>query len=88
MFFTPTLVRKINSSNYKGYIKKNLNEETNSGDTGHAIAVLDFLKSKKLKNIKTEETLEGGEVKTVDLSDMLLLDGDEEKLWIYQACLH
>ena len=54
------------------------------GDTGHAEANLDSFEFKKLKKIKADEPLEGDEVKIVGLSDMLPLEGDEEKLKIYQ----
>ena len=50
-----------------------LNIKMNSGKTSHAVAILDSFRFKKLKNIKTEEPLEGDEVKAVDLSDMPLL---------------
>lgn len=51
----------------------------NRGDTGHAEANLDSFEFKKLKKIKADEPLEGDEVKIVGLSDMPLLEGDEEK---------
>lgn len=56
----------------------------NREDTGHAEANLDSFEFKKLKKIKADEPLEGDEVKIVGLSDMLPLEGDEEKLKIYQ----
>ena len=56
----------------------------NREDTGHAEANLDSFEFKKLKKIKADESLEGDEVKIVGLSDMLPLEGDEEKLKIYQ----
>ena len=45
----------------------------NSGETNHAVAILDSFRFKKLKSVKTEEPLEGDGVKIVDLSDMPLL---------------
>ena len=33
IFSAPTLARKINNANYKGYIRKKLNDEINSGYT-------------------------------------------------------
>ena len=56
----------------------------NREDTSHAEANLDSFEFKKLKKIKADEPLEGDEVKIVGLSDMLPLEGDEEKLKIYQ----
>ena len=44
-----------------------------SGETNHAVAILDSFRFKKLKSMKTEEPLEGDGVKIVDLSDMPLL---------------
>ena len=80
MLSTATVVRKINNTNNKGYIKKKLNEETNSGDIHHAKAILKSFKLKRLERIKTEKTLEGDEVKIVDLSEMPPLESDEVQI--------
>ena len=57
MLSISTLSRKTNNANYKGYVNKTLNEEMNSRDMRHVEAILDSFKFKKLKNVKTEETL-------------------------------
>ena len=79
MFSTPSVVRKINNANYKGYVNEKLNEEIKSGNTCLAEAILASFKLKRLEKIKTEEPLGGNEVKIVDLSDMTPLEGDEVK---------
>ena len=79
MFSTPSVVRKINNANYKGYVNEKLNEEIKSGNTCLAEAILASFKLKRLEKIKTEEPPGGNEVKIVDLSDMTPLEGDEVK---------
>ena len=49
MLSNPTLVSKINNANYKGYVRKKLNEEMNCGGTCHAKAILDSFKFKRQK---------------------------------------
>ena len=48
-----------------------------SEDTRCAEVILDSFKFKRLKKIKTEEPLEDDEIKIVDLSDMVPVEGDE-----------
>ena len=48
-----------------------------SEDTRSAEAILDSFKFKRLKKVKTEEPLEDDEIKIVDLSDMVPVEGDE-----------
>ena len=62
MFSTPTVVRKINNDNNKGYVSEKLNEEMNSVDAHDAEAILDSFKFKKLWKLKTDESLQGREV--------------------------
>ena len=61
MISNPAFVRKIKYANYKGYVNKKLNKVMDSGNKYLPEAVLDSFKSKKLKNIKTEEPLKGYE---------------------------
>lgn len=76
MISNPAFVRKIKHANYKGYVNKKLNKVMDSGNKYLPEAVvLDSFKSKKLKNIKTEEPLKGYEA--IDLSDMSSLESDE-----------
>ena len=63
MFSNPSVIRKINNVNYKGYVNKNVNEKMDRGDTRHTKAILDSFKFKMLKRIKTEKSLEGDAVK-------------------------
>ena len=53
MLFTPSVVRKINNANYKGYVNKNLNKEMemNILDTRHTEAILDSFQLKRLERI-------------------------------------
>ena len=51
-----------------------------SGDTRCPEPIFDFLKSKRLEETKTVESLEGDEVILVDLLDIPPLKCDEEKL--------
>ena len=41
MISNPSVVRKINNVNQKGYIKKKSNEEMKNGDTYHTEIILD-----------------------------------------------
>ena len=73
------IIRKINNSNFKSSVRYKQKKEFTSGDTRQAKAILDSFKFKKLeKKKKTEEPLEGAEVKAADLSDMPRLEGNEE----------
>ena len=47
MFSSPTIIRKISNTSYKGYVCDKLRKELNSGDTRHAEAVLDSFKFKR-----------------------------------------
>ena len=47
MFCTPTIIRKINSANYKGYAHDKLKKELYSGDACYAEAILESFKFKR-----------------------------------------
>ena len=79
-FLLKLLLEKKNNNNYKGFVKKKISKEMISGDTRCPGAILDFLKSKRLEETKTVESLEGDEVIIAGLLDMPPLKGDEEKL--------
>ena len=49
MFSTPSVVRKINNANHKGYVNKKLNEEMNSENTRLNEAILDSFNLKSLE---------------------------------------
>ena len=60
-------MKNINNANYKGYVNEKLNEEKDSGNTCLSEASFNSFKLKRFQKIKTEELLEGDEVKIVDL---------------------
>ena len=78
MFSTSTIVRKIKILNYKGYVLDKLKEELNSGDTSQTEAIFDSYEFNWLQKIHTEKPLDSDEVKTVDLSDISPVKGDEK----------
>ena len=72
IFSGRTITIKINKVNYKGYVHDELKKELNSGDTRCTETIRDFLKFKRLKRIKTEETklLESDEEQILELRFM------------------
>ena len=78
MFSTSTIVRKIKILNYKGYVLDKLKKELNSGDTSQTEAIFDSSEFNWLQKIHTEKPLDSDEVKTVDLSDISPVKGDEK----------
>ena len=70
MLSNPTIIRKINNSNYNGYVHDKLKKEFLNWDTRRAESILDSFKFRKLEKIKPEEPIESDEVKIADLSDI------------------
>ena len=48
-FFSYYIIRKINNANYEYYVNKRVNEEMDSGDTHHTVAISDSFEFKTLR---------------------------------------
>ena len=52
MFYTPTIIRKINNAKFKGYVHDKLKKELNIADAHHAEEILDFFDFKRQEKLQ------------------------------------
>ena len=73
MLSTSSIIKKINNTNYKGYVRDKVTNKFEDKDPRPVEAILESLKLKRIEKIKTEEPKE-------TIAEKFPLESDDEEL--------